>query len=50
MGSRQFKGQTLEHWQHKISTSGARIWFVIDDAKREIHLTEVTLSHPNATK
>lgn len=45
-----FKGQTLEHWQHEVSTTGARIWFVIDDVNHEVHVTETFLAHPNATK
>jgi len=39
-----------EQWQHEISSTGARIWFAIDDETHEIWLTNVTLSHPNQTK
>lgn len=40
----------LERWQCEVSTTGARIWFLIDDEAHEIRLTHVTLSHPNPTK
>lgn len=45
---RELDGKRLERWQYEV-TSGARIWFLIDDARRIVWFEAVHLGHPKAT-
>jgi hypothetical protein len=42
-------GAVLEQWQYEV-TGGGRIWYCIDDAKREVILTRVGIGHPKETE
>lgn len=39
----------MEQWQYEV-TSGGRIWYGIDDAKRTIWMTHAGTGHPKATE
>lgn len=39
----------LPIWQYEV-TGGGRIWYVVDDAKHTVYLTEVHVGHPKATE
>lgn len=42
-------GVEMEQWQYEV-TSGGRIWYGIDDAKRTIWMTHAGTGHPKATE
>ena len=42
-------GVEMEQWQYEV-TSGGRIWYCIDDAKRTLWLTHAGPGHPKATE
>ena len=42
-------GVEMDQWQYEITGSG-RIWYCIDDKKKTVWLTQVTLGHPKATE
>jgi hypothetical protein len=46
--SKPHGGRELEQWQYEITGAG-RVWFLIDDTKRRVWLTEITLGHPSKT-
>lgn len=46
---RKFGSRELEQWQIEVTGSG-RIWYLVDDEKRTVWLTEATLAHPKATE
>jgi hypothetical protein len=48
LSTRVFKGQTLEQWQVKISSSG-RIWYLPDDQARTVWVVYAGPAHPRET-
>jgi hypothetical protein len=48
LASGRHDGKELEQWQYEVTGAG-RAWFLIDDAKRRVLLTAVTLGHPSKT-
>ena len=48
LSSGRHDGKELEQWQYEVTGAG-RAWFLIDDAKRRVLLTAVTLGHPSKT-
>ncbi len=42
-------GVEMEQWQYEV-TSGGRIWYCVDDAKRTIWMTHAGTGHPKATE
>lgn len=48
LSSGRHDGKELEQWQYEVTDAG-RAWFLIDDAKRRVLLTAVTLGHPSKT-
>ncbi|NKY33676.1 hypothetical protein HGA13_11390 [Nocardia speluncae] len=41
-------GTELEQWQYEV-TSGARIWYAIDDQQRTLGVTKAETGHPGIT-
>jgi len=39
----------MDQWQYEVTRSG-RIWYCIDDKKKTVWLTQVSLGHPKATE
>ena len=48
LASRSVNGIEMEQWQYEV-TSGGRIWYCIDDAKRTLWVTHAGPGHPKAT-
>jgi hypothetical protein len=48
LGTAPWKGEPAERWQYEV-TGGARIWYVIDDARRTVWITYAGPGHPKAT-
>ena len=51
-GSRRLygvNGVEMEQWQYEVTGSG-RIWYCIDDQKKTVWLTRVSVGHPKATE
>ena len=42
-------GVEMEQWQYEVTGSG-RIWYCIDDQKKTVWLTRVSVGHPKATE
>lgn len=42
------RGRQLDRWQNEV-TSGARVWFLIDDEKRTVWFEVVHIGHPKET-
>jgi len=42
-------GVEMEQWQYEVTGSG-RIWYCIDDEKKTVWLTKVSVGHPRATE
>lgn len=49
LGTRVVNGLELEQWQYEV-TGGGRLWYVIDDEKKTVWLTEASPGHPKATE
>ena len=49
LATHRFKGTDLEVWQYEV-TSGARLWYLIDDATRTLWLYHAGTGHPKATE
>lgn len=47
LGTASWKGEALERWQYEV-TSGGRVWYVIDDARRTAWITYAGTGHPKA--
>ena len=47
--TRSRSGIEMEQWQYEVTGSG-RIWYCIDDKKKTVWLTQVSLGHPKATE
>ena len=45
----RINGVEMEQWQYEVTGSG-RIWYCIDDKKKTVWLTQVSLGHPKATE
>jgi mRNA-degrading endonuclease RelE of RelBE toxin-antitoxin system len=48
-GTKLIHGRALEQWQIEV-TSGARIWYAIDDDRRTVWITHAATRHPKATE
>lgn len=48
-GSREYASQQLEQWQYEV-TGAARVWFLIDDDRHRVYLSEVHIGHPKKTE
>jgi hypothetical protein len=48
LGALKVGGVELEQWQYEV-TSGARIWYVIDDQERTLWVTKAETGHPGIT-
>ena len=48
LGSRMHDGRQLPQWQRDVSFS-ARVWYVIDEERREVHITLAKTGHPGST-
>ncbi|MBI2375537.1 MAG: hypothetical protein HYV07_16195 [Deltaproteobacteria bacterium] len=48
-GSRVFDGRSLEQWQYEVS-GAARVWYVIDDDKKTVWITDASVGHPKKTE
>ena len=46
---RTVNGVAMEQWQYEV-TSGGRLWYCIDDAKRTVWLTGAMTGHPKSTE
>ena len=46
--TRSVGGILLPQWQHEV-TSGGRVWYCPDTARKLVHLTEVNLAAPKQT-
>ena len=42
-------GTEMDQWQYEVTRSG-RIWYCIDDKKKTVWLTQVSVGHPRATE
>lgn len=49
LGSRAVNGVVLEQWQYEV-TSGGRLWYCIDDARRTVWLIKAMPGHPKSTE
>jgi hypothetical protein len=45
----RYKGADLEVWQYEV-TSGARLWYLVDDATRTLWLYHAGTGHPKSTE
>jgi hypothetical protein len=45
---RKYGTRELEQWQIEVTGSG-RIWYLIDDDRRTVWLTQAATGHPKAT-
>lgn len=48
LATRTHAGRLLPQWQRDI-TSSARVWYVIDEENKEVHITLAKTGHPGAT-
>jgi hypothetical protein len=48
-GTRSYKGANLQVWQYEV-TSGARLWYMIDDEHRTLWLFHAGTGHPKSTE
>lgn len=48
LASRTVGGTALEQWQYEVTGAG-RIWYCIDDSKRQVLLMLAMTGHPKAT-
>jgi hypothetical protein len=48
LGTTVFKGQPMERWQYEV-TGGGRIWYLFDDANRNVWITYAGTGHPKIT-
>jgi len=48
LGTRTIGGATLPQWQYEV-TSGGRVWYCPDPARRIVYLTLVSLAAPRQT-
>lgn len=48
LATRLVNGVSMEQWQYEV-TSGGRLWYCIDDAKRTVWLTDAMTGHPKPT-
>ena len=48
LGTRVWRGRTLEQWQVKVSQSG-RIWYLPDDKEHTVWVVCASLAHPKPT-
>lgn len=49
LGTRAWRGRSLEQWQVKVSASG-RIWYLPDDEDRTVWIVYASPAHPKATE
>jgi mRNA-degrading endonuclease RelE of RelBE toxin-antitoxin system len=49
LGTRMWRGRTLEQWQVKVSQSG-RIWYLPDDDERTVWVVHASPAHPKPTE
>ncbi len=49
LSMRTVNGVAMEQWQYEV-TSGGRLWYCIDDAKRTVWLTGAMTGHPKSTE
>jgi len=49
LGKREVSGKSLDQWQYEVTGAG-RIWYVIDEAKRVVWMTDASPGHPKATE
>lgn len=48
LATRSVGGRVHEQWQYEVTGAG-RIWYCIDDERRVVYLTLVTVGHPRQT-
>jgi hypothetical protein len=48
LSTRDIEGHQLEQWQYAV-TSGGRIWFCPDEARRIVWITAASTAHPKET-
>ncbi|MFI5905942.1 hypothetical protein [Dactylosporangium sp. NPDC051541] len=44
----RYNGEMLPQWQYEV-TGGARIWYLVDAARRRVIVTYASMRHPKAT-
>jgi hypothetical protein len=49
LASRKIGARELEQWQIEVTGSG-RIWYLVDDEKQTVWLTEARTGHPKQTE
>jgi len=49
LGTGSWKGAQYERWQYEV-TSGGRLWYLVDDARRTVWITFAGTGHPKETE
>ena len=48
LGSRTVKGREYQQMQYEV-TGGGRVWYVVDDERKEVLITFASTGHPKST-